>query len=72
MQYWSESQSGRLQPEQKFLTQFGPMLAAKLSLGYQQAISRRQLCVSVEAMEGAIQFTKVLLRQRARSLNSPG
>ena len=63
MQYWSESQSGRPQAEQKFLTQFGPVLAAKLSLGYQLAISPRQLCVSVEAMEGAIQLTKVLLRQ---------
>jgi len=44
------------------------VLAAKLSIGYQLALSPRQLCVSVVAMESAIQLTKILLRQAANSI----
>jgi hypothetical protein len=63
MQYWSESQGGSLQPEGRFLAKVGPMLAAKVSIGYQLALAPRGMYVSVPAMESAIQLTRALLNQ---------
>ena len=69
MEYRSECQNGRLPSEEKFLGRFGPVVAAKLSLGYQLALSPRPVVVSVQAMEYAIQLTRVLLRKGADSFS---
>ena len=69
LQYRSECQSGLLPLAEKFLARFGPVVAAKLSLGYQLALSPWPKFVSVRAMECAIQLTIILLREGADSIS---
>jgi len=53
-------------PEQPdWLAALGPLLAAKLSIAYQVALSPRPFEISLSAMDGAIQLTRFLVRKDA-------